>query len=293
MGLRRTLVFVIVGSALCIPSAHAQSVRIYTQKISAKKICGTTFAKYRCSTTRSHMALTQADIALQLQAPLTPNYAQVLGRTYTGLSGVAVSLSPCGAITQNEFALPSAALTFDYKKKASSELGAGASIDVKSALTAAGVPATELDALQAQFEATYGRKAKAEYTLKGRYFRRELKTEVLDQIKGSASATAALKQCGDALRASGEKKLIYSVAVVQLDKATFVSNIATDIAASFAAKVKDKHSNADMAGLSLSIKSRIETSLSTEMEPEWRVISWDYVRLGEWPGATPTRRQEG
>jgi hypothetical protein len=282
MGIRRVLTLVTFGGALCIPAiSSSQAVRIYTQKISAKQICGTAFAKYRCSTTLSHMALTEADIALQFKEAGVPDYAQILGRAYEGLSGIAVSTFPCGSISDSDFALPSASTIFDYKKKATSEFGAGASIDVKSALTAAGVPAGDLDNLQAQFEATYGRKAKAEYTLKGKYFRRELKFTSLDQIRDVADASSALKTCGDALRAHYGNKLIYSIAVVQLDKATFVSDVATDIAASFAAKVKAHAKDADIAGLTLSVKSRIEASLKTEMEPEWRVISWDYLRLGK------------
>jgi hypothetical protein len=261
MNFRHLIAVSAMSIALIAPSiASAKSVRVYTQKIDAKQICGTTFAKYRCSTTLQHMNLSQTDIALQLLAPGSPNYSQVLGRSYTGVTGTAVSLSPCGGINDADYAIPSAATTFDYKKKASNEFGASTSIDVKSALTAAGVPSTELDNLQAQFEATYGRKAKAEYTLKGRYFRRELKTSVLDQIRGVAPATSKLQQCGDALRKSWDVKLIYSIA-----------------------KVKAKHSGADIAGLTLSVKSRIETSLSTAMDQEWRVISWDFIRLGTRP----------
>jgi hypothetical protein len=277
----RAIMSAALGGLLCLPvPLSAQSVRIYTQKIPAEQICGTMFAKYRCSTTWASMALTQSDIPLQLKSVGVPNYAQVLGRMYEGRVATAVSTAPCGTVSEEDFAPPSAATSFDYKKKASSEFGAGTNIDVKSALAAAGVPAGDLDNLQAQFEATYGRKAKAEYSLKGKYFRRELHFTKLDQIKAQASASTGLQACGDALRASDSRNLIYSIAVVQLDKATFVSDVANDIAASFAAKVKTKNQSADVAALTLSVKSRIEASLSTEMEPEWRVISWDYLHLG-------------
>lgn len=269
-----------VGSLGLTQVASAQSVRIYTQKVSAKKICGTYYAKFRCSTTEAHMKLNVADIALQIDGKNSPRHAQVLGQIYTGLSGVPAFFDPCGTLSHADFGNRSAATNFNYRKRASSELGASTSIDVKSALVAAGVPSNQLDVLQAEFEATYGKKAKAEYNLTGRYYRLGIDSLKLQQIRGVSPASAGLKACGDTLRANYEKKLIYSIAVVELNKATFVSDVASDIALSFAAKVKQKHQNADIAGLSLSVKSRIEVSLSISMEPEWRVISWDYLRLG-------------
>lgn len=107
----------------------------------ARDICGANYAKYMCSTTASSMRLTQSDIALQVENE-QPDYLSVLGRTYKDLLGTQISTDPCPGAGADAFSGDdvtfSTPTNFTFKRKASSELGTTAGLDVKNALSTGG-----------------------------------------------------------------------------------------------------------------------------------------------------------
>lgn len=263
--------------------AMAKKIRVYTQKVAAKQICGTEFARYSCSTTIPHMKLQRADIALE-RLGNAPNHHQVLGKFYTNLTGTAVSLSPCGPGDANPFgdsdtADKTPATTFTFEKRSKAEISAGLQADVKNALIAANVPEESLRNLEAEFKTSYRRASGAKHDISGKYYRMQLKQEVIDGIKNAETANQKARACGDMLRADGRRNLIYSIAVIELDKASYASNVATDAAASFVAKVKKKAPGADIAGLEASVKTAVTQDMTVQLGKEHRVISWDYLRI--------------
>jgi hypothetical protein len=259
-----------------------KKVRIFTQNVKASSICGTKYAKYLCSTTERSMSLKESDIAVELVNG-QPNYRQILGMTYDDLRGNAVTLLPCGVGDENtfresDFAQITNPTPFSFEKKATSELGASAAIDVKNLLVGAGVPAAKVEKLQAKFNSTYSRKARSEYSMTGVYQRLALKSSVTGAIQNPATTNAVAKACATALAQNREKAIIYSIAIVKLDSAKYVSNVLSDLALGFAAEVKAEAPNVDIASLALNIKNQVTTSLTVTPGTEWRVISWDYLK---------------
>lgn len=260
----------------------AKSIRVYTQKVDAKKLCGTEFGRYACSTTKRHMNLRYADIALE-RIGANPNHFQVLGKIYTGLSGNSVSLSICGNGDTNPFGAADTAAatvpsTFTYKKRSDKKVSAELAADVKNALTAAGVPADKLENLEASFKTTYEQTAGRDNVMQGSYYRLQMKDSVLQALKNPDTNNAKAKACGNRIRGNPTASFIYSIAVIKLDKATYSSNVATDTAISFAAKVKQKAPNADIAALKASVTNAVRTSLQVQLGTEYRVISWDFLK---------------
>jgi len=266
--------------SLASPSA-AKSIRIYTQKVDAKYICGSEYGKNACSVTKKHMNLRQSDIPLERQDD-APNHFQVLGKSYSDLTGTAVSLSVCGAGDLNPFdagdvSQQTEPAKFEYKKRSDAALSATLTADVKNALVASGVPAAEIDGLEAKFKASYKRSAGREHNIGGSYYRFQLKDAVIQALKNPNTSNEEARACSVTLREDPRRSLIYSIAVVKLDSATYASEVAQNAAADFAAKVKQKVPNADIAGLQVSISNAVKISLTVELGTEYRVISWDYL----------------
>ncbi|WP_140419338.1 hypothetical protein [Sphingobium sp. Z007] len=228
------------------------------------------------------MALKDADISLQIIEG-KPAYMDVVGMTYEDLSANAVDLDPCAngedvnTFSESDVTM-SSPTPFTFKKTAQAELGVQSSVDVKAALQASGVPAEQLDMLQADFKAAYASKAASEFSMSGTYQRIALKNAVTGAIKNKSTANSDAKACGDVLRSS-DKALIYSIAVIKLDAAKYVSNVIDNLSVSFAAAVKAKAGSADIVKLKSELKKEINSSLMVVPGPDWRVISWDYVQL--------------
>jgi hypothetical protein len=229
------------------------------------------------------MNLSVADIALE-RVNNVPNHYQVLGNYYTDRSGSADSLIPCGPDDKNPFGPAETAdktqpTSFTFRKRSKTEVTAALQADVKNALIAANVPAEALENLQAEFAATYSRVAGADRNISGRYYRLRLKTEVINGIKNIGTANTKAKACGDKLRATPASAFIYSIAVIELNKASYASNVATDAVASFAAKIRQKAPNADIASVEANVKSAVTKEVTANLGEEDRVISWDYLQL--------------
>lgn len=277
----RHLLMGVLAVAFSTVSVHAKSIRIYTQKVDADIICGSAFGKYACSTTPAHMYLQKADIALT-QTDGIPDYLQVLGMTYSDLTGVALSQKVCGSGSSNVFTAsdlsqPTPANGFTYLRKSETSVSASLAADVKEALVAAGVPPTQLSNLEASFKSSYKNAAGNQHALQGSYYRVALSPATLLALKDKATALPNISQCQNFLNANDGSALIYSIAVIKLDKASFSSNLATEIAADFVAKVKAKAPKSDLVGLTAAVKNSVDKTITVALGTDYRVISWDYL----------------
>ncbi|OWK32275.1 hypothetical protein [Sphingomonas mucosissima] len=262
-------------------SALAQKVRVYTQKIDAAVLCGSEYAKYECSTTRKHMRLQKADIELE-QSGGVPNHMSVLGMVYSDLSGTKLSQRSCvpgsaNVFTTADLSEPTKPTPFLFTKKVDTKISAALEANVVEAMRLANVPEPALKRLAAQFKATYASTASRGNLIKGEFYRLALKDDVVRAIQDSATTNPAAKSCAAVLRADDNAGLIYSIAVIKLDSATYTSDVASTVAAEFTAKVAGRAPGADIAGLTTSITNEVTTGLKAAVGTAYRVISWDYL----------------
>lgn len=238
------------------------------------------------------MRLQKADIALEVNAG-EPDHLGVLGMVYTDLAANNLSLRPCGAGDSNFFELKetsdSTSLTsFNYKKRSDTKINASLEADVKNVLVAAGVTGPVLDQLQADFKALYKQAAGRDHAMKGIYYRLGLKRELVRAIQNPATSNVKARTCAATLKANPDAGLIHSVAVIKLDSASYASNVATDAAAAFGAKVRARSPNVNIGSIEAGISTAVRTSLTTALGTEYRVISWDYLDIDDLRSGAPS-----
>lgn len=277
----------VAGACLFSQAAHAKSIVVYDQKIDAAKICGKNDAKSGCAASSQSVFLKQKDTPLPTDSTGKPIYRQVLGRTYGVdeknifgnyvVDGSIVNFDTCG-LDEGYFGETSTPYSFTFTRKGSSIFSLDSGVDVKEALKAAGVPSGDIDNLSAKFKATYGKNIKDNYSISGSYYRVALHTDVVDKLKGNISGDKITGQCRQTLQNDPKRWLVWSISLVKLDEVTFTSNVANKIATDFAADVKAKSANADIAGLKVSLAKDIQKDLSVSFKNEWRVVSWDFFR---------------